>query len=86
MAYFGEKTTKACGICSVCISKKSEVKTTTKTSVSNHILKALETEPLSSRQLLQTIKCSENALLQSLSELIEVKKIKITQANTYTLI
>ncbi len=86
LSYFGEKTTKACGKCSVCLQKNSEVKTTTKTSVSNQILKALQTETLSSRQLLHAIKCSEQALLQSLSELIEVKKIKITKANTYTII
>ena len=85
-SYFGEKTNDVCGKCSVCLDKNSEVKATTKTNISNQILKALQDGALSSRQLLQTIGCSEKELLQSLLELIEIKKIKITPTNTYTTI
>ncbi len=86
LSYFGEKTKTNCGICSVCIAKSSEVNRSNKTGFSNKILIALQVEDLSSRQLLQHIKCSEQELLQSLSQLIEIKKIKITPANTYSLI
>jgi len=86
LSYFGEKTKTNCGICSVCITKSSEVNRSNKTGLSNHIVSALQEEDLSSRQLLQHIKCSEQDLLQSLSQLIEIKKIKITPANTYSLL
>ena len=86
LSFFGEKTNIICGKCSVCIAKNSGVNTNLKTDVSNEILKILQTEALSSRQLLSTIKCTEKELLESLSELIEIKKIKITPANTYIII
>ncbi len=86
LAYFGEKTNKVCGKCSVCLKKSSDVNTNTKDNVSKEILKALQTQALSSRQLLQHLKCTEQDLLQILSELIEIKKLKITEANTYSLI
>ncbi len=86
LSYFGEKTNEKCGKCSVCINKNSEVKSITKVDVSNKILNALKVEALSSRQLLSTINCSDKVLLESISELIEIKKIKITSANTYTII
>ncbi|REE25031.1 ATP-dependent DNA helicase RecQ [Winogradskyella pacifica] len=82
LLYFGEKTTKNCGICSVCVAKASN----TNESITLQIIKALQEEALSSRQLLQHIKCSEHILLKSLSELIEINKIKLTHANTYTLV
>ena len=86
LAYFGEKTNKICGICSVCIEKSSNSNNKDKINISNQILDALCKEDLSSRQLLNMLHCSEKELLKSLSELIEIKKIKITHANTYTLI
>ena len=84
--YFGEKSKKNCGICSVCMAKASRLEKESNAAISIQILKALTTEALSSRQLLLQIKCSEKALLDGLSELIELKKIKLTPINTYTLI
>ncbi|WP_179334577.1 RecQ family ATP-dependent DNA helicase [Winogradskyella costae] len=86
LLYFGEKTTKNCGICSVCMAKAKKANTDTNDVITHQILKALQQEALSSRQLLQHIKCSEHALLKSLSELIELNKIKLTHANTYILV
>ncbi|MBV7267730.1 RecQ family ATP-dependent DNA helicase [Winogradskyella luteola] len=86
LAYFGEKTKAICGQCSVCLEKTSNTNSTSKDDIFNEILKALSSEDLSSRQLLNRLRYSEKALLQSLSELIEINKIKLTQANTYTLI
>lgn len=85
LTYFGEKTTETCGQCSVCTAKVSHREKDSKINISNLILKALQAEDLSSRQLLKSINCTEKELLQTLSELMEIKKIKITQANTYTL-
>lgn len=86
LSYFGEETKSTCGICSVCLAKNPEVHLDASTNVSIKILNALQTEALSSRQLLQTVKCTEKELLQSISELIEIQKIKITPANTYIII
>ncbi len=83
--YFEEKTSKVCGKCSVCIENISNQNSLTKNDISNHILKALLKEDLSSRQLLLSINCAEKELLIALSGLIETKKIKITPTNTYTL-
>ena len=85
LAYFGEKSSKHCGMCSVCTEQLSKRNNHAKTIISEQILNALQTEDLSSRQLLQTINCSQTELINSLTELIETKKIKITQTNTYSL-
>jgi len=86
LAYFGEKIKTNCGKCSVCKAKKPDRDSTSNKSISQQILTTLQGEDLSSRQLLQIIQCSEKDILKSLSELIETKKIKITNANTYSLI
>ncbi|WP_296317664.1 RecQ family ATP-dependent DNA helicase [Winogradskyella sp. UBA3174] len=86
LKYFGERTKAKCGICSVCEKGKFIKNDTLNLSISSKILSALQNEDLSSRQLIQTILCSEQQLLKSLSELMETKKIKITLANTYKLL
>jgi len=86
LAYFGEKIKTNCGKCSVCKAKKPDRDSTSSKSISQQIITTLQGEDLSSRQLLQIIQCSEKDILKSLSELIETKKIKITNANTYSLI
>ncbi|WP_225034683.1 ATP-dependent DNA helicase RecQ [Winogradskyella sp. SM1960] len=86
LRYFGEQTTKVCGKCSVCIANATAKGQTSINTIRLQIIAELETETLSSRQLLQRVKCSEKQLLQSLSELIELNKIKLTSANTYVLI
>ena len=86
LLYFGETSKQPCGLCSVCVAKASSLDDTSNEVISIQIIKILETEALSSRQLLLQIKCSEKVLLDSLSELIALKKIKLTPINTYTLI
>ncbi|MFC0604257.1 RecQ family ATP-dependent DNA helicase [Winogradskyella pulchriflava] len=85
LAYFGEKSTKSCGQCSVCLDKTTKISINKKADISNQILEILQREDLSSRQLLNALHCSEKVLLDNLSELIEIKKIKLTHINTYTL-
>jgi ATP-dependent DNA helicase RecQ len=86
LSYFGEKTNSICGKCSVCIAKASRLGTKSNETIALQILRALQPQSLSSRQLILQIKCSEQDLLKQLSELIELKKIKITQTNTYAII
>ena len=86
LLYFGEKSNKVCGKCSVCLANASSLANSSSDDVIFQIIKLLEDEALSSRQLLHRIKCSENELLNRLSELIELKKIKLTDSNTYTIL
>jgi ATP-dependent DNA helicase RecQ len=84
LAYFGEKSEEDCGLCSVCVKKTSKPQSKPDVTIANKILKALAQENLSSRQLLLDINCTESQLIESLKVLIETRKIKITEANTYT--
>lgn len=86
LAYFGEKSEEDCGLCSVCIKKTSKPQSKPDVTIANKILKVLAQENLSSRQLLLAINCTESQLIESLKVLIETRKIKITEANTYTLL
>ncbi|APY09429.1 recombinase RecQ [Winogradskyella sp. J14-2] len=86
LAYFGEKITKNCGLCSVCLQKTTHLQTKTNNNVADKILKALEKEDLSSRQLLLTISCTQSELLETLKMLIATKKIIITNSNTYAIL
>jgi ATP-dependent DNA helicase RecQ len=83
LAYFGETQTEDCGICSVCLPKESKPDVSKTMVLSKHILHTLEQEDLTSRQLLDQLKCTENELLKCLSELMETHKIEITATNTY---
>ena len=85
LSYFGEKSNKDCGKCSNCI-KNKRINTVLDREISKEILQALQSEDLSSRQLLQTLECSNTMLLKVLSELLESKLIYITNKNTYSLI
>jgi ATP-dependent DNA helicase RecQ len=86
LSYFGEKTKANCGKCSVCMAKASKLNSNTSETIGLQILKTLQNQALSSRQLLKHIDCSEQDLLKHLAALIEIKKIKPTPANTYTVI
>ena len=85
LAYFGEKSKDNCGICSVCVKDKSNNEISS-SNLTQQILMALAQEDLSSRQLIMSINCTESTLIAALKTLIETKKIKITDSNTYTLI
>lgn len=85
LAYFGEKSDKNCGLCSVCVQKTANTQTNS-TNLASQILQALKQEDLSSRQLLLVFNCSESELIETLKKLIETRKVKITHSNTYTLI
>ncbi|WP_439151799.1 RecQ family ATP-dependent DNA helicase [Winogradskyella sp.] len=86
LSYFGEKSKQKCGICSVCIESDSKSTTEKSKRVTLEIIEQLNNRTLSSRDLLGHINCSEQELLQGLSELLETNKIKLTEANTYILI
>lgn len=85
LTYFGETIDEKCGICSVC--RKQEQYTRQKDSGIEHkILNALKTQQLSSRELLAQLSCNESELFESLTKLLELKKIKLTKRNSYQLL
>lgn len=85
LSYFGETNLKPCGICSVCItSKKSNTVADTST-LKKQIIEQLQSGDLSSRNLAQTIQCSEADLKNTLKLLLEHNIISITETNTYKL-
>ena len=84
LAYFGEKNTVNCGICSFCSAVKQ--KTTTTISIRDLILESLTQKPLSSRELFKSLPYSEQVLILALKELLEDEKIKILPSNQYTII
>jgi ATP-dependent DNA helicase RecQ len=83
LAYFGEKNTVNCGICSFCSAVKQ--KTTTTISIRDLILESLTEKPLSSRELFKSLPYSEQVLILALKELLEDEKIKILPSNQYTI-
>jgi ATP-dependent DNA helicase RecQ len=80
--YFGEELTTDCGICSVCLSKKTSAAPDFKI-LKNSIILALEKRPLSSRQLIAELGYKETLVLEVLKVLMEHDIIEITATNTY---
>ena len=82
LAYFDEKTTTDCGICSYCVSKRKN------NPVENTvlILQTLEKGTLSSRELENVIPISSEALIFALQLLLENNKIAINSNNQYYLL
>ena len=82
--YFGEGTKTDCGICDVC---KASINDTSNTyDISKMIINKLKDEDLSSRQLMERLKCSDKEIIEAITYLIEYNIIKITTTNTYQLI
>ncbi|WP_298539160.1 ATP-dependent DNA helicase RecQ [uncultured Aquimarina sp.] len=84
LAYFGEKDSKDCGICSVCISNKKTI--TNPKEIRNEIINLLQKKQLSSRDILTHLKCPEATALEILRELNEHNIIKIDPYNNYQLV
>ena len=82
LAYFDEKTTTDCGICSYCISKRK----TNPIENSVLILQLLENSNLSSREIENILSISTEALIFALQLLLENNKIAINSNNQYYLL
>ncbi|WP_299222817.1 ATP-dependent DNA helicase RecQ [uncultured Aquimarina sp.] len=85
LAYFGEKDSKDCGICSVCRSNKKTTTTDPK-EIRNNIINLLQEKQLSSRDILTQLRCPEETALEVLRELNEHNIIKIDPYNNYQLV
>ena len=83
LTYFGEKDTKPCGICSVCIKPSKSPQAIY--ALNKQVIELLEIGDESSRGILKTLDCSENDLKKVLKLLLEHQIIIITPTNTYKL-
>ncbi len=80
--YFGEKTAKACGICSYCIGKKPAETFDFKTAT-QQIINQLEHKPMTSRELLEQLDITETHLLETIKMLVENNILELTTTNKY---
>ncbi|MFD0990972.1 ATP-dependent DNA helicase RecQ [Mariniflexile jejuense] len=85
LAYFGEKDSKPCGICSVCASTKKNFKPQDTNTIKNRVIELLENGDQSSRNMIAALNCSEAELKTVLKLLLEHHIISITPTNTYKL-
>ncbi len=84
LAYFGERNTKPCGICSVCVSNSKKASLNTE-EIRKKVIEILESGEKSSRTLTELIGCSSNQTTDVLKQLLEHDIIRITKTNTYKL-
>ena len=81
--YFGEKITNDCGICSYCISKKTQ--TVDIASLSKEILELLKTENLNSREIQNRTNSNAKDVIFVLQELLEKEALLIHSNNKYSI-
>lgn len=82
LAYFGEKATQDCGICSYCIGKKPKK---TDTQLPQKILELLKMQDLDSREIQKLTKNRESDVIFALQDLLENNSIAVRPNNQYTL-
>jgi len=85
LAYFGETTVVDCGKCDVCLQNNAMSSPTSATDIATALLKVLQEEDRSSRDLLRILPFPEISILAKLRELLADEKIMITTKNTYKL-
>lgn len=84
LAYFGEKSSQKCGVCSYCIAT-SQKKATPEHLVST-ILSLLQDQDLNSRELEKVTKNKSEAIIFALQQLLEQNKISLQPNNKYTIL
>ena len=84
LEYFDQEIGEECGICDVCISKKTT--SANSTTIEKKIISILEKENLSSREISLKLNYSDSKILKVITYLLENSKIKITKSNKYRLL
>jgi ATP-dependent DNA helicase RecQ len=84
LEYFGEKTTKNCGICSFCIKKNKKTIVNDKL-LNEKIIGLLKIQEMDSREIEKLTKISSKEIIFAIQNLLENNEIKILENNKYTL-
>ncbi|MCM5663022.1 RecQ family ATP-dependent DNA helicase [Galbibacter mesophilus] len=83
LTYFDEDTKETCGICSVCLAKKSRLSSDVLAIAKEEVLKCLQKSPLSSKELAENITFKEVYILEALKELIAEELVTTNSVNQY---
>src|SRR5690554_6645809 len=83
--YFGETDTTPCGLCNVCNTQKAVPTVAEIKLISEKILILLEQEPMTSRAITENLTFTEEKILYTLRQLMDVGKVKINSKNEYFL-
>ncbi|MEL4307714.1 RecQ family ATP-dependent DNA helicase [Joostella sp. CR20] len=86
LTYFNEENAENCGICSVCLQKKSQLSTDILSIAKEEVLKCLKKAPLSSKELLENITFKEIYILEALKELSQEEVISVNHINQYYIV
>jgi ATP-dependent DNA helicase RecQ len=86
LAYFGEKETKPCGKCSVCLQKITAKDSSSPTEVLKEITIILKEESLSSRAISTRLNYSNQTIIKALKLGLELNILTVTSENAYQLI
>ena len=86
LAYFGEKETKTCGKCSVCLTQINSKDSTNPSEVLKEITILLQEEALSSRAISTRLNYSNDMIIAALRLGLELNLLNITSENTYQLV
>ncbi len=83
LSYFGEKSSKNCGICSNCISKNIDNKNLK--NLSKLIVQLLQKNDLDSREIQKISKSTADEIIFAIQSLLEAKKIILKSNNKYSI-
>ncbi len=84
MQYFGETEIANCGKCSVCLANENSEKIELN-HLSDSILELLHNNELSARFILDQVNSNKEEVVKALQKLLEIRKIELTNYNTYKL-
>ncbi|QLE02225.1 RecQ family ATP-dependent DNA helicase [Galbibacter sp. BG1] len=85
LRYFDEDVKDPCGICSVCLQKKSNISPDILSIAKEEVLKCLQKQPMSSKQLAEDITFKEIYILEALKDLFAEEEIALNDKNEYRL-
>ncbi len=84
LAYFGEKNTKPCGVCDVCLKKKeTEVTTVEFEKIHNQIKRILEINPLHLSEITKKITAKEQKIIYVIRFMLDNNEIKMDEKMNY---
>ena len=83
VSYFGETTATPCGICSVCTSKNKKYNKKALQEISKEVLAQVQTNPKTSREILERVGHPEKVVLQVITLLLGNDSMGLDTNNRY---